>query len=90
MNRLRHLLLIGSAAGSLAGCIYEAPPPPPRGIYRTVPVERPRPPPPPIIVERPPPPPREHPYWAWQPGHWHWDGYRWVWLRGHYVERLGY
>ena len=24
---------------------------------------------------------------VWQPGHWHWDGYRYVWFRGHYVER---
>jgi WXXGXW repeat (2 copies) len=22
---------------------------------------------------------------VWQPGHWHWDGYQYVWVGGHYV-----
>ena len=26
----------------------------------------------------------------WQPGHWHWNGARFVWVRGHFVQRLAY
>jgi hypothetical protein len=33
----------------------------------------------------PPPPPGER--YVWQPGHWHWNGRDWVWIRGHYVVR---
>ncbi len=32
-----------------------------------------------------PPPPGGR--MIWQPGHWHWDGYRYIWVGGHYVER---
>ena len=87
MRSIRRWLLLASGVGMLAGCVYEPPPPPPRVVYRQAPAVRP--PPPPIIVEAPPPPPREHPYWVFERGHWRWDGYRWVWIRGHYVERLG-
>jgi hypothetical protein len=62
---------------SLAACVYGPPPP-----------HRHRPPPPPVVYEQPPPPPAA--YLVWQPGHWRWDGYRWVWDRGHYVRRPGY
>ncbi len=24
---------------------------------------------------------------VWEPGHWHWDGHRYVWFAGHYVDR---
>jgi hypothetical protein len=24
---------------------------------------------------------------VWEPGHWHWNGMRYVWFDGHYVER---
>jgi hypothetical protein len=24
---------------------------------------------------------------AWQAGHWRWDGYRYVWVEGHWVQR---
>jgi hypothetical protein len=24
---------------------------------------------------------------VWEPGHWHWNGTTYVWIRGHYVER---
>ncbi len=43
-------------------------------------------PPPPPIVERIPPPPPEHPYWAWHPGYHRWDGERYIWVPGTYVE----
>jgi hypothetical protein len=42
-------------------------------------------PPPPLRVEEVPPPPS--PSYAWQPGHWHWNGADYVWKPGHYVER---
>ncbi len=40
---------------------------------------------PPPRAEVVPPPPREHV--VWEPGHWHWDGVRYVWIDGHYIER---
>ena len=32
------------------------------------------------------PPPPGHAY-IWAPGHWHWNGYKYRWIRGHYVLR---
>lgn len=40
---------------------------------------------PPPRSEIVPPPPRGRV--VWQPGHWHWDGFRYVWIAGRYVER---
>lgn len=57
---------------ALAGCVYEEPVGPP--------------PAPAPIVEAPPPPPGA--YYVWRPGHWRWNGVRWVWIRGHYVARV--
>lgn len=37
-------------------------------------------------VETIPPPPHEHPNWAWHDGYHHWDGNRYVWVPGYYVE----
>lgn len=31
-------------------------------------------------------PPRPAPQAYWQPGHWTWNGVRWVWRKGYYVE----
>ena len=42
--------------------------------------------PPPRIVERVPPPPPEHRDWAWHAGYHRWDGERYVWVPGTYVE----
>ena len=42
--------------------------------------------PPPRVVERVPPPPHEHPGWAWHAGYHRWDGERYVWVPGAYVE----
>jgi hypothetical protein len=41
-------------------------------------------PPPPARVESTPPPPS--PYHVWDPGHWRWDGRRYVWVPGHYIH----
>ncbi len=40
---------------------------------------------PPPRVEVVPAPPR--PAVIWEPGHWQWDGYRYIWIGGRYVER---
>ncbi len=42
--------------------------------------------PPPRIVERVPPPPPEHRGWVWHAGYHRWDGERYVWVPGTYVE----
>ncbi|MBV8900603.1 MAG: YXWGXW repeat-containing protein [Verrucomicrobia bacterium] len=42
-------------------------------------------PPAPIVEPGPPRPPG--PGYVWVAGHWHWNGYRWVWRHGHYVLR---
>ncbi len=47
--------------------------------------ERGYPPVPALREEMIPPPPRER--MLWEPGHWHWNGGQYVWIRGHYIER---
>lgn len=59
----------------LSGCAYYEPPPP-------VAVGAPPPP----VAEVVPPPPAA--YYVWRPGHWRWNGFRWVWIRGHYAARM--
>jgi hypothetical protein len=49
-------------------------------------------PPPPGYAPIPPPrvevvPPAPGPRVVWEPGHWHWDGVRYIWIDGRYVER---
>ena len=41
--------------------------------------------PPPLRYEAVPPPRGER--FIWEPGHWHWNGARYVWFGGRYVER---
>jgi WXXGXW repeat (2 copies) len=41
--------------------------------------------PPPPRVETPPPAPST--LATWQPGHWFWNGTRYDWMPGHYVDR---
>lgn len=77
--------------GCLAGCVAA-----PERVY----VQAPRPPgpPPQVVVSYPPipapraevipPPPPRREYVAWQPGHWHWNGYAYDWLGGRYVEKV--
>jgi hypothetical protein len=67
-------LLLVAALGLPAGCVY-APAP-----------VSPPPAPIPIVEQVPPPPPG---YYVWRPGHWRWNGYRYVWVRGHYVISQG-
>jgi len=43
------------------------------------------PPMPPPRAQMPPPP--LGPHQAWVPGHWHWNGMRYVWIRPHPVWR---
>ena len=49
-------------------------------------------PPPPGYAQVPPPreervPPPRGPREIWEPGHWQWNGRRYIWVAGHYVER---
>lgn len=45
-----------------------------------------------VVRIGPPPPPVEvipvvpHPGWVWQPGFHRWDGFRYVWVPGHYAR----
>ena len=45
-----------------------------------------------VFVRIAPPAPRVEvvpavrPGWIWQPGYWNWNGYRYVWARGHSVR----
>jgi len=66
----------------ISGCtetVYQQAPPPPQPT--TVVVSRP-PPPPPARVEVIPARPA-YPVVSVR-GHWRWNGYRWVWVPGHY------
>jgi hypothetical protein len=72
--------IVMSAAVGLSSCtetvVYKEPPP------TTVVVERgPYPAPAPRVEYRPAPPP--YPV-VWVRGYWHWNGYRYVWIPGHY------
>ncbi len=43
-------------------------------------------PPPPPVNETVPPAPNDHPNYAWQKGYYKYDGERYVWVPGRYVE----
>lgn len=47
----------------------------------------PYPPVPPLLAERVPAPPRASVPLIWQPGHHEWDGRRYNWVAGEWVER---
>ena len=75
-----------------------APPPPGAGLPPLPPGAASLPPPnlqivapkapPPIQFEPVDPAPKSQvDYFAWDPGHWHWTGSDWFWIRGHYVEK---
>lgn len=57
------------------------------GVGSTIAMAQPAPPapPPPDRYERVPPPPGGR--YVWVPGHWHWNGVRYVWIGGRYVVR---
>ncbi len=74
--RVRRLVAPAALFGLLAvaGCVV-APP-------------NPFPPPPAPRVEVVPPPRPGQVQTIWQPGQWHWNGAGYVWIPGHYVERV--
>ena len=80
------LAAIGSAVAQPPPGYPQVPPPGPPIGFRS---GQPSPPPPtyaPIPPPRPevvPPPPRER--MVWEPGHWHWNGYRYIWIGGRYI-----
>jgi len=81
--KLQHLSLLAAAISCLflvTGCIVQERSAPPHAVY----VQSP---PPADIVEMQPPPPDNSPYWAWQKGHWRWNGTRYYWTSGHWVSR---
>ena len=65
--------LVAGGVACLIGIGSAVAQPPP--TYAPVPAPR---------VEHVPPPPGPH--MVWEPGHWHWDGVRYVWFGGRYVE----
>jgi hypothetical protein len=67
--------LIAGATAFLVmiGTANAQPPPPPN--YAPIPPPR---------VEVVPPPPGGR--MVWEPGHWHWNGYRYIWFGGRYVQ----
>jgi hypothetical protein len=74
------LLALLGFSGCTETVVYRQPAPPPAPA--TVVVERgPYPPPPPRVEYRPAPPPYAV---VWVRGHWRWNGYRWIWISGHY------
>ncbi len=52
-------------------------------------------PPPPGYAPIPPPrrdvvPPPPSSRVVWEPGHWYWNGVRYIWIDGHYVDQRGH
>lgn len=70
-------LVVGGMIGlmSVGGIGSAGAQPPPPGYTQV---------PPPRHEMVPPPPPGRR--MVWEPGHWHWDGVRYAWLGGHYIE----
>jgi len=69
---MRRLLALALVLSATIGSAVAQPPP----GYAPIP---------PLRYEAVPPPRGER--FLWQPGHWHWDGFRYVWIGGRYVER---
>jgi hypothetical protein len=69
---MRRLFALALVCSATIGSAVAQPPP----NYAPIPPSR---------YEAMPPPRGER--FLWQPGHWHWDGIRYVWIGGHYVER---
>jgi len=80
--RIRFALPLLALLG-ITGCtetvVYRQPAPPPP---TTIVVQRPPAPAPPLRVEVIPARP-QYPV-VWVRGHWRWNGFRWVWIPGHY------
>ena len=57
----------------------------------TIAAAQPAMPPPPPEFGPPPPPPGPAERWVLEPSHWHWDGYRYVWVHCLWVPiQIGY
>ena len=84
MSRTSAVLVCLSALGAMSttGCYVRAVPLGEEAVYES---EPPPPPPPPAEVEVAPAPPG--PEFVWIGGYHHWDGRRYVWMRGHYERR---
>jgi hypothetical protein len=86
--------LIGAAAGALAGgtlgnakdnqegTVYGAPPPQPRGYYRTTMVQQSPPAPPAPLADTVTPSPAPNALWV--PGYWDFNGTTYTWTAGHW------
>jgi len=91
LNPLRGAAGLGALA--LLGLSACVPPPPAVGgyapvapVYAPAPVAVPYPAVPPLRAEIRPPPP-VGPRLVWQPGHWQWNGYEYVWSEGRWVQQ---
>ena len=69
-------LIAGAAAVFALGIGSASAQPPPPPSYAPIPPPR---------MEVVPPPPGGR--MVWEPGHWHWDGFRYEWRPGRYVVR---
>ena len=82
----RHFLVAGvaalSAGGFAAPALAQAPYPLPGTV-----IIAPREPPGPRYERIPPPPRHRREIVVWRQGHWHWNGRRWVWINGRYIDR---
>lgn len=83
LSRLLVGALIAAPSLALAPGAARAQPMPPPGGPPLPPGFRPVPPP----RFEPPPPPPPGAAFVWVPGHWHWNGDRYLWIRGHYIRR---
>ncbi len=77
---IRRLGALGLAAAAVTGSV---------AFGGVAPAEaQPYPPLPPPRYEALPPPPGGA--YIWQPGHWRWNGYQYVWFPGRYIPRGPY
>jgi hypothetical protein len=57
-------------------------------LVSTVAMAQPGPPPPPQVEVGPFPPPGPPSQYGLEPGHWKWNGFRYVWIPRHWVLRV--
>ncbi len=84
MKTGKSVLVATLLASVLLACCVERRVVEPRPPAQTVYIAKP---PPAEVADPMPPPPDSLPVWAWQKGHWRWDGRAYVWYPGHWVER---
>jgi hypothetical protein len=76
-------LLAGAMVPAGAQSVQIITPPPPQPQVLLAPSA----PPPPRVETIPPPPNADAQVMYWRPGHWMWDGVKWAWSGGQYVDR---